>query len=151
MQVNALYLWVCGPKPTCVPCPHEWAKLKLCDEFLRLNMVSELKVVSGMMWLTCEEECWRYFTCETRFHIDKIVGCELEYILGELILLLPYGFGKQWISPSVWQINALDPLVCWPEPTGVPCPHAGSTGRLYAELSRPNINCEIEEKVLHEW
>ena len=58
-------------------------------------MVSEPKVVLGMMWLTCEGECWKYFTCETRFHIDKIVGCRLAYILVELILLPPYGFGKQ--------------------------------------------------------
>lgn len=32
VQVNALDPWVCGPKPTGVPCPHEWATLRLCDE-----------------------------------------------------------------------------------------------------------------------
>ena len=25
VQVNTLDLWVCGPEPTGVPCPHEWA------------------------------------------------------------------------------------------------------------------------------
>ena len=39
--------------------------------------------------------CWKHFTCETRSHIDKIMGCGHAHILGELILLLPYGFGKQ--------------------------------------------------------
>ena len=85
-------LW---PEPTGIPCPHEWATVRLCDDLSRPNMVSEPKVVPGMMWLTCDEECWKYFTCETRFYIAKIVGCGLAYILGELILLLPYGFGKQ--------------------------------------------------------
>ena len=42
-------------------------------------------------------ECWKYFTCETRSHIDRIVGCWLLFILRVLIFLIPYGFGKQWI------------------------------------------------------
>ena len=94
VQVNALNPCVCGPGPTCVPCPHDWATVRLCDE-LQPNMLSEPKVVLGMMWLTRNGECWKYFICETRSHIDKIIGGELAYILCGLIFLLPYGFGKQ--------------------------------------------------------
>ena len=83
------------------PVSIQWATVRLCDELSRPNMVSEPNVVPGMMWLTCEGKCWKYFTCETRSHINKIVGCGLAYILGELILLLLYNFGKQWTSPSV--------------------------------------------------
>ena len=61
----------------------------------RSNMVSDPKVVSGMMWLTCEESVEKYFTFETRSHVEKIVGCGLACILGGLILLLLYGFRKQ--------------------------------------------------------
>ena len=46
-------------------------------------------------YLIAHPSCWKYFTCEIRSHIDKIVGCRLAYILVELILLPPYGFGKQ--------------------------------------------------------
>ena len=35
----------------------------------------------------CSRMCWKYFTCETRSYIDKIVGYGLAYILSELILL----------------------------------------------------------------
>ena len=54
MQVNALDPWICGPKFTSVSCPHEWVIVRLCDESSRLNIVSEPKVVPGMMWVTCK-------------------------------------------------------------------------------------------------
>ena len=117
-------LWA---RATGVPCPHEWARVRLCDELSRYNMVSEPKVVPGMMWLTCEGECWKYFTCETRSHIDKIVGCWVIYILHELIFLIPYDFGKQWISLSVCASQHSSPWICGPEPTGVPCTHEWAT------------------------
>ena len=110
-QVNALGPWVCGPKPTGVSCPHAWATVRLCDELSWANMVSELKVVPGMMWLTCEGECWKYFICETRSHIDKIVGCGLAYIFGELIHLLLYGFENNEPHKVYVQVNAFDPWV----------------------------------------
>ena len=58
-----------------VSCVHECATVRLCDELSQSNMVSEPKVVPGMIWLTCEGECWKYFICEIRSHIDKIVDC----------------------------------------------------------------------------
>ena len=54
VQVNILDSWVCGPDSTGVLCSHECTTVRLCDEFARPNMVSEPKVVPGMMWLTCE-------------------------------------------------------------------------------------------------
>ena len=41
VQVNALDPWVCRPEPMGVPCPYEWATMRLCDKFSRSNMVSE--------------------------------------------------------------------------------------------------------------
>ena len=52
------------------------------------------------MWLTCEREYWKYFICETRLHIDKILDCRLVYILGGLILILPYVFGNNKVCAS---------------------------------------------------
>ena len=37
----------------------------------------------------------KYFTCETKSNINKIMRSELVHILGEIILLLTYDFGKQ--------------------------------------------------------
>ena len=47
-----------------------------------------------------------YMWCEIKFHIDNIVGCKLAYILGELILLLPFDLGNN--KPLYVQVNALD-------------------------------------------
>ena len=82
--------------------------------------------------------CWKYFTCEARSHIDKIVNCQLEYILGELILLPPYGLGNNEPHKVYVQVNALDSWVFGPKPTSVPCPHEWATEILCDELSRPN-------------
>ena len=37
VQINTLDLWVYGPEPTDILCPHEWPTVKLCDELSRLN------------------------------------------------------------------------------------------------------------------
>ena len=112
------------------PVSIQWATVRLCDELSRPNMVSEPNVVPGMMWLTCEGECWKYFTCETRFHINKIVGRWLAYILGGLIFLLPYGFGKQWTSPSVCASQRSWPVGLWARAHGCPVSTRVSHGEI---------------------
>ena len=37
IQVNSLNLWVCRPEPTSVPCPHERATVRLCNELSQPN------------------------------------------------------------------------------------------------------------------
>ena len=47
------------------------------------------------------------------------------------------------------QVNALDPWACGFEPTGVPYPHEWTMVRLCDELSRPNINEDVEKLYDH--
>ena len=56
---------------------------------------------------------WKYFICEIRSYINKIVGYELVYILVGLIFLLPYSFGKQWTSLSVCASKRSWPVSLW--------------------------------------
>ena len=77
--------------------------------------------------------------------------CRLTYILGGLILLLPYGFGNNEPHQVYVQVNAHDPWVCGPEPTDALCPHKWVTVKLCDELSRSTtfskgseIKCGIE-------
>ena len=44
VQVNAFDPWVCGAEPMGVPCPHEWATVRLRDELSQPkdNLVSLL-------------------------------------------------------------------------------------------------------------
>ena len=65
VQVNVFDPWVCRLEPTGIPVSTRVGHRELCDEWSRTNMVSDSKVVAGMMWLTCEGECWKYFICET--------------------------------------------------------------------------------------
>ena len=102
VQVKTFDLWVCGPEPTGVPCPHEWATVRLCNELSRPNMVFEPMVVP---WICCSSHVMGSVENTSRViqksHINKILGCRLACILDGLIFLLPYGFGIQWTSPSI--------------------------------------------------
>ena len=51
--------------------------------------------VNSLIFSSILSYCWKYFTCEMKFYIDKIVSYGLTYILNELILMLQYSFGKQ--------------------------------------------------------
>ena len=77
------------------------------------SLYSVNTIFNFSMWDKSSQHCWKYFTCETRSHIDKIVACWFAHISVVLIFILPYGFGKQWTSPSTCASQHIWPVDLW--------------------------------------
>ena len=84
--------------------------LKILNHVLKLYTY---EICCKIVWYSYDHDVQKYFTCETRSHIDKIVGCRLAYIFDKLILLLPYGFGKQWTSSNICTSQRTWPVDLW--------------------------------------